>query len=131
MSEPADPTAPAPGAPPLTPPSDEEAWSSVLGAWGDEAVHRAYLGRFTDLDGLAVAGGRYRAFLAERPQDPMALRMREELLRKATLLGLQSLPRSGAPRRVRRAIIAVGLLGGIAALAFVLAALYRFLGGAS
>jgi hypothetical protein len=92
MSEAADPTAPAPSNP-----SEEEAWSLVLASWGDEAAHRAYLARFTDLEGFAVAGARYRAVLAERPQDPVALRMREELLRKATVVGLASLPRT--PRR--------------------------------
>ena len=88
MSE-ADPTAPAP-----SDPSEEEAWSLVLASWGDDATHRAYLARFTDLEGLAVAGARYRAVLAERPQDPAALRMREELLRRATVVGLASLPRT-------------------------------------
>lgn len=88
MSE-ADPTAPAP-----SDPSEEEAWSLVLASWGDEATHRAYLARFTDLEGLALAGARYRAVLAERPQDPAALRMREELLRRATVVGLASLPRT-------------------------------------
>ncbi len=57
--------------------------------------------------------------------------MREELLRKATLVGLGSLPRSEAPHRVRRAIIVIGLLGAIAALVFGFVALYRFLGAAS
>ncbi len=127
MSEPADPTAPAPSAPS----EEEQAWSLVLGAWGDESAHRAYLARFVDLEGFAVAGARYRAVLAERPQDAVALRMREELLRKATLVGLGSLPRSEAPRRVRRAIVVFGLLGAIAALAVAFVALYRFLGAAS
>ncbi len=89
MSEAADPTAPAPSNP-----SEEVAWSLVLASWGDEAAHRAYLARFTDLEGFAIAGARYRAVLAERPQDPAALRMREELLRKATVVGLASVPRT-------------------------------------
>ncbi len=129
MSEPADPTTPAPSAP-----SEEEAWSLVLAAWGDEAAHRADQGRVTDLDGLAVAGGRYRAVLAERSQDPMALRMRQEVLRKATLVGLASLPRtaaSGAPRWVRRVLMLALLLGAIFAIGLAAAVIYRFVGAAS
>ncbi len=114
MSEPAEPTAPAPSVP-----SEEEAWSLVLASWGDEAVHRAYLGRFVDLEGFAVAGGRYRSILSERPRDPLALRMREEVLRKATVLGLASLPRtqpSQAPVIVKRIVVLLLVLLGCAAL---------------
>ena len=69
MPEPAHPTSLEPGAP-----SDEEqAWARVLASWPDEAAHRAYLARLTDMEGYAVAGGRYRAVLAERPEDAMAL----------------------------------------------------------
>jgi hypothetical protein len=32
--------------------------------------------------------------LAERPGDPVALRMRDELVKKATIVGLASLPRT-------------------------------------
>src|SRR5512147_2199250 len=81
---------------PLTPAlaAEEEAWAQVLAAWADEGAHQAYLGRFHDLDGLAQAGARYRAVLAERPEDAMALRMRAELVKRATVLGLAALPRT-------------------------------------
>ena len=59
-------------------------------------MHRAYLRRFTDLEGFAVAGGRYRAVLAERPGDAVALRMRDELVKRATVYGLATLPRTSA-----------------------------------
>src|SRR5512142_310356 len=129
MSEPADPTASAPSAP-----SEEEAWSRVLASWDDEAGHRAYISRFGDLDGLATAGGRYRAVLSERPQDAMALRMRDELLRKATVLGLASLPRtarSQAPRWVRRLLLAAVILMAAAAIGFAAAVIRGFLGARS
>jgi len=129
MSEAADPTAPAPGAP-----SEEEAWSLVLASWGDEAAHRAYLARFADLEGFALAGGRYRAVLAERPQDAMALRMRAELLRRATALGLASLPRTArheAPRWVRRLILLAAVLIGAVAIGFAAAVMRSFLGARS
>ncbi len=121
MSEAADPTPPAPSTP-----SEEEAWALVQGSWAEEAAHRAYLARFTDLEGLAVAGARYRAVLAERPQDPVALRMREELLRKATVLGLASLPRTprrGLPVAARRLIqVATVVFAGV-----VVWAVYRLI----
>jgi hypothetical protein len=73
---------------------EEEAWAGVLAAWGDEAVHLAYLAGLPDLVGMAAAGGRYRAVLESRPDDAMASRMREEILRRATALGLATLPRT-------------------------------------
>lgn len=113
MSEPADPTTLEPGAP-----SEEQAWASVLASWADEAVHRAYLARFTDLEGFALAGGRYRAVLAERPQDAVALRMRDELVKKATIVGLATLPRTKPPETpaaVRRIVMVGALVLGAAA----------------
>lgn len=129
MSEPADPTAPAP-----TAPSEEEAWSLVQASWADEAAHRAYLARFTDLEGLAMAGGRYRAVLAERPQDAVALRMRDELVAKATVVGLALLPRTaraGMPRWARRLILLAAVLCIAAAVGFAAAIIIGFLGAGS
>jgi hypothetical protein len=115
MSDAVDSSAPSP-----TASSEEEAWSRVVASWGDEAAHRAYLARFTDLEGFAVAGGRYRAVLTERPQDAMALRMREELVRKATVVGLATLPRTvrkekEMPVAVKRLIMVLALAFGSAA----------------
>ncbi|HTN52361.1 MAG TPA: hypothetical protein VML50_08175 [Anaeromyxobacter sp.] len=78
-------------------PKEEEAWAAVLAAWGDEAAHRAYLSRLSDLEGLARAGARYRAVLAERPGDPVATRFRDEIVKRATVVGLSSLPRTAPP----------------------------------
>jgi hypothetical protein len=117
MSEPADPTAPAASAP-SAPSEEEEAWTEVLASWGDEQVHRAYLARFTSLEAIAEAGGRYKAVLAEKPQDAMALRMRDELLKKATVIGLSTLPRMvrrETPVAVKRLIMLGALAVGSAA----------------
>src|SRR5512145_2382269 len=96
--------------------SDDEAraWAEVLAAWEDEAAHRAFLGRFQDLDGLARAGGRYRDALAERPDDAVARRWRDEVVKRATVAGLAAIPREApavpqVPRWVRPAFL--GLLG--------------------
>jgi hypothetical protein len=98
---------------------EPEAWAAVLAAWDDEAAHRAYLARFADLDGLALAGGRYRAVLAERPEDALAARFRDEVVRRATVQGLASLPRAAPPQahRLRRGLLVVAVLvfGGLAA----------------
>lgn len=100
---------------------EEAAWSALVAAWGDEAAHRAFLGRSLDLEGLARAGARYREALAVRPGDAAALCARDEILRRATALGLAELPQ--APARppvspaVRWAVVAIlaGTLLGAAA----------------
>ncbi len=120
------------GEPSPAPPAPDEprAWAEVLAAWGEEAAHRAYLARFSDLEGLAQAGRRYRAVLAERPGDPLADRMRAEIVKRATVVGLSSLPRTAPPRvdarRVPRWVLwSVGTV--LAALAW---AAFRALAGA-
>ncbi|HET6921996.1 MAG TPA: hypothetical protein VFI16_02495 [Anaeromyxobacteraceae bacterium] len=93
---------------------DEDAWAAVLARWDDEEAHRAFLARFADLEGLAGAGRRYRQALSERPGDPVALRWRDEILKRATVQGLMHLPRTSAPRAspklVRWAVLA-GMIG--------------------
>jgi hypothetical protein len=125
MSDPLDtPPAPAPElatAAPLAPPggSEEEAWAEVLAHWDDEVAHRTYVARFSDLEGLGVAGRRYRDVLARRPADAMARRLREVVLKKATALGLAALPRT-VPReenpRIRKVKLALLFLVGVATL---------------
>src|SRR5512142_2255170 len=94
---------------------EPEAWARVEAAWEDEAAHRAYLARFADLEGLAVAGGRYRAAVEARPGDPLAARFRDEVVKRATVQGLASLPRA-APREAsplrRRLTLAAVLVSG-------------------
>jgi hypothetical protein len=120
------PSAPSPAAPPpgpAAPPATEaEAWARVEAAWEDVAAHRAYLARCTSLEELAAAGRRYRDALAARPGDPVAGRMREELVKRATVVGLSTMPRTAPPTRsptLRRilvaAYVAIGVLGAWAA----------------
>jgi hypothetical protein len=96
--------------------AEEAAWAEVLLAWDDEARHRAYLDRFRDLEGLAVAGRRYREVLTARPGDTIATRFRDEVVKRAMVRGLVSLPRPAPaaekPRTIFRAVlvaVAVGL----------------------
>jgi hypothetical protein len=97
---------------------EAEAWALVEAAWTDEEAHRAYLSRFADLEGLARAGGRYRAVLAARPGDPIAQRFRDEVVRRATAQGLALLPRTSrraAPPIVRKLLVALCVALGSAA----------------
>jgi hypothetical protein len=89
------PVTSGPAAPEAAAPDPEpEAWARVVASWDDEAVHGAYLARFGDLEGLAIAGGRYRAVLDARPDDPVARRFRDEVVKRATVAGLAQLPRT-------------------------------------
>ncbi len=110
-------TGPPAGGPATT---EVEAWAMVVSGWTDEEAHRAYLARFTDLEGLSQAGRRYREALLRRPEDPVALRWRDEVVKRAAVQGLAQLPRSRAPREapvwVRRALV-----GGMVLVALVLA----------
>ncbi len=77
--------------------NEEEAWREVLARWDDDSSHREYLDRFSDLEGLALAGRRYRAALEARPGDAAAMRWREEVLKRAAVQGLAQLPRTRPP----------------------------------
>ncbi len=92
----------------------------VVSRWTDEEAHRAYLARFTDLEGFSQAGRRYREVLLQRPEDPVAMHWRDEILTRATVQGLAQLPRARAvrvaPIWLRRALV-----GGMVLIALVLA----------
>jgi hypothetical protein len=97
----------------MDPAEVDAAWADVLARWGDEAAHRAFLDRFGDLEGLAEAGRRYRDALGARPDDPVALRGRDDVVKRATALALAQLPRTRPPRELPRRlrIALLALLG--------------------
>jgi len=105
--------------------AEARAWDEVVQGWGDEARHRAYLARQAGLEGLAVAGRRYREALELRPDDPVAQRWRDEVVKRATVAGLALLPRAKpfeprVPRWARAAgLTAVGVLLALAFAAFL------------
>lgn len=102
---------------PTSGPNDDEAWAAVLARWDDEEAHRAFLARFADLDGLAGAGRRYREALRQRAGDPMALRWRDEIVKRAMAQGLMRPDRPSPPRAspelLRWALLA-GMIGAMA-----------------
>jgi len=119
--------------------TDDEAWAALVANWSDEEAHRAYLSRFNDLDVLAVAGRRYREALARVPGDVMALRWREELIRKATVLAMSQLPQTkpnalqalpSMDRTLASALMAAGVLALLGLVAFLAWQLHAMLGSA-
>jgi hypothetical protein len=114
---------PAPASDPGETQAEAVAWASVLAAWEDDAAHAGYLSRFQDLEGLAVAGRRYRDAARARPGDAVAARWRDEVIRRATAQGFAQLPRSGAPAPAR----AAGLRRTLVAVAAALLVLAAFL----
>jgi hypothetical protein len=78
-------------------PSIEAAWAELARRWDDPAAHRQLLAGCADLESLAEVGRRYRAVLEARPADPMALQMKGEILKRATVIGLALLPRTRPP----------------------------------
>jgi len=116
------------------PATEEEGWALVVSRWEDDEAHRAYLARFGDLDGLSLAGRRYREVLRERPEDGVALRWRDEILKRAAIQGLAQLPRTRPPRQASpvlfRLLVVALLILSLALLGWLLAAIWR-LGGRS
>jgi hypothetical protein len=102
--------------------ADDAAWDEVVRQWADDAAHRAFLAARPGMEGLADAGRRYRDALARRPGDPVALRWRDEVLRRAAALAFAQLPRTRPPpafaglgrRRVFAAGVVLALLVGAA-----------------
>jgi hypothetical protein len=74
------------------------AWGEVKAGWEDEAAHRAFLEAFSDLEGLAEVGRCYREVLDAEPSNAVALRWRDEVVKRATVLALAQMPRTPPPR---------------------------------
>jgi hypothetical protein len=108
---------------------EEAAWAELRARWGDEAAHRAFLSSVNDLEGLARAGARYREALAAAPGDAAATRGRDEVLRKATVLGLAAMPRTTPPPPmspwVKRGLVAGALVLLLAAAGWTLMVFLR------
>jgi hypothetical protein len=110
-------------------PGEEEAWAELRARWEDPQAHRAFLTRFGDLEALARAGARYRAVLERTPGDAPAAAGRDEVLRKATVLGLAAVPRTVPPAPVspwvKRGLLASLVLLGAGLAAWAALAFFR------
>jgi hypothetical protein len=100
----------------------DAAWAELLRHWDEEAVHRRLLDSACDLEALAEVGRRYRRKIEERPGDALALRFRDEVVERASVLALASLPRTPAPRTLpssyRKAALVAIALGSVAVLSW-------------
>jgi hypothetical protein len=110
-------------------PGEDEAWDELRARWADPQAHRAFLARCGDLEALARAGARYRAVLESTPGDAIAAAGRDEVLRKATVLGLAAMPRTAVPEPVspwvKRGLLAVLAALGTGIAAWVVLGLLR------
>ncbi len=103
----------------------DAAWEEVRRRWSEDDAHRAFLGATPGMEGLADAGRRYREALDRAPGDPIALRWRDEVLRRATALAFAQLPRAKPPPAIaatgaRRVGLALAVLAALAGVALVL-----------
>ena len=110
-------------------PGEEEAWAELRARWQDPQAHRAFLIRLGDLEALARAGARYRAVLERTPDDAVAAAGRDEVLRKATVIGLAAVPRTVPPEPVspwvKRGLVATLAVLGLGIAAWTAFALLR------
>ncbi len=60
-------------------------WKALLTRWGDESAHADVMKQAAGKDELAQVGRLYRLRLASVPQDPFAIRGRDEVLRLAVV----------------------------------------------
>lgn len=127
-ADPTTTTAPAPAGADADA-GEDEAWAALRARWSDPLAHREFLLHFGDLEALARVGARYRAVLAATPDDPMAAAGRDEVLRKAAILGLAAVPRTAPPAPVspwvKRGVVATLIVLGLGVAAWVALALLR------
>jgi hypothetical protein len=99
------------------------AWGEVMARWADQAAHRSFLDACGDLAALAEAGRRYKAVLDARPDDAVAARWRDAVVKRATAFALAQLPRTRPPREMspwlRRALPVALVWGAITAAAWI------------
>lgn len=86
----------------MIPEEEERGWQAVQERWTEDEAHRAWLAGLTDLEGLGRAGQRYRAWLVAHPDDKIAARWRDEVLKRAMVRGLASLPKTKPPTTIPR-----------------------------
>ncbi|MBL9039713.1 MAG: hypothetical protein JNG84_14445 [Archangium sp.] len=86
-----------------------DAWRSLLEQWGDEAQHEKLRKRALQTDSLAAVGRLYRLRLVSVPDDPYALKGRDDVVKLATapVTFRPMEPTSSAPSRAKLVGVAV------------------------
>ncbi len=102
----------------------QDAWVNLLGDWGNETLHTELRQRALNEQELAAAGRLYRLRLASNPEDPFAIRGRDEVLRiavvPATLMtNNKSVLTESVSPRWKIAIVGFSLLLALAVLGYM------------
>jgi hypothetical protein len=99
----------------------DRAWRELLKRWEDPAAHDKLLARAQAEEALPQVARMYQIRLARNEADAMALRAREELLRRVTVSASAAVkPPGGAPAGRSRKRLWMGLAGGLGLLLLVL-----------
>jgi hypothetical protein len=96
-------------------------WLRLLGAWGDDAKHEALRAQAMNKSELAPLGRLYRLRLAGYPEDPYAVRGRDEVLRLAVLpqVTVRQLKVEPQPPMWKYVALSVVIIGCLVALFFL------------
>lgn len=87
-----------------------DAWRSLTADWQDNGAHDRFLDFASAQEQLAAAGRLYRVQLAHNPDDPYALRGRDEVVRRAAAVSALGASGASVPVPVQRwKLLTVGL----------------------
>lgn len=98
----------------------EQGWARLGLAWSDFSAHQRLIGEAAARNEFNGLGNHYRSWLASNPKDEVALKAREELIRKATAAMLTRLPAEekgiglAQAKRIRSALLLLFLAGVVA-----------------
>ena len=102
-------------------PGLDRAWRELVKRWEDPAAHDRLLARAQAEEALPQVARMYQIRLARNEADGMALRAREELVRRVTVSASASVkPQAPAPARGNRKLLWMGLAGGLGLLLLLL-----------
>ncbi len=96
-------------------------WADVCAHWEDEARHDALLAEASAQGELIAVGRLYRIRLARSPNDAMAQRGRDEVLRLASAASLEAISREGPRKSPVKYVVALGFLALFAGLVYLAA----------
>jgi hypothetical protein len=89
----------------------QQSWVGLLQRWGELDQHDALVVEALSRGEMPALGRLYRLFLARVPADPLALRGREEVVRRASVPAVNFAPARGTPENPPWLIAVVALLG--------------------
>jgi hypothetical protein len=87
----------------------QDGWTGLLQSWGELDQHDALVVAALGKGELPALGRLYRLYLARVPEDPLARRGREEVVRRASVPGLTP-PSAAKPDQPTWLVALVGVL---------------------